>query len=105
MNVHVGAHAACREIGDGGFGLGLGRDRFLAALDAVDDRGRFAPPHVDRLPGAGSEGHPPEAGGSPGLDDVDLPAIALDPDAEALDIMMQEFSRIAAAAQRCAGVR
>ena len=86
MDVHVGAHAARREIGHGGFRLGLGRDRIEAALDAVDDGCRFAAPHVDRLPGAGPEGQPAEAGGSPGLDDVDLAAVALDADAEAGEV-------------------
>ena len=86
MDLHIGSHAAGREIGDGGIGLGLRRDRVQAALDAVDDGGRFATPHVDRHPGAGPEGHPLEAGGTPGLDDVDLAAVGLDADAEAGEV-------------------
>ena len=90
MDVHVGAHGARREIGDGGFRLGLRRDWIEAALDAVDDGCRFAAPHVDRLPGAGPEGQPAEAGGSPGLDDVDLAAVTLDADAEAGELAVPE---------------
>ena len=74
------------EIGHGGFGLGLRRDRVKPALDTVDDGGRLAAPLVDRHPGAGPEGHPLEAGGSPGLDNVNLAAVALDADAEAGEI-------------------
>ena len=86
MDLHIGSHAAGREIGDGGIGIGLRRDRVQAALDAVDDGGRFATPHVDRHPGERAERHPLEAGGSPGLDDVNLAAVALDADAEAGEI-------------------
>ena len=86
MDVHVGAHAARREIGHGGCRLGLGRDRIEAALDAVDDGCRFAAPHVDRHPGEGAERHPFEPRGSAGLDDVDLAAVALDADAEAGEV-------------------
>ena len=88
VDLHVGSHGAGCEIGDGGVRLGLRRDRVQAALDAVDDLGSLAPPLVDGLPGDGSEGHPLQAGGSAGLDDVDLAAVALDAHAEAGDIMM-----------------
>ena len=86
MDLHVGAHAPRREVGDGGVRLGFRRDRVQAELDAVDDGGRFAAPLVDRHPGEWSEGHPLEAGGTPGLDDVDLAAVALDAHAEAGEI-------------------
>ena len=83
VDLHIGAHGARREIGDGGVGLGLRRERVEAALDTVDDLGRLAAPLVDRLPGDGSEGDALQAGGSAGLDDVDLAAVALDAHAEA----------------------
>ena len=76
------AQAPCSEIGDGGVRLGLRRDRLQAALDALDDGGGLAPPPVERFPGDGSESDALEAGGSSGLDDVDLAAVALDADAE-----------------------
>ena len=38
------------------------------------------------IPANGSERHPVEAGGSAGLDDVDLASVALDADAEAGEI-------------------
>ena len=66
--------------------IGFRRDRVQPALDAVDDGGRFAAPLVDRHPGEWSEGHPLEAGGTPGLDDVDLAAVALDAHAEAGEV-------------------
>ena len=83
VDVDVGAHAARRQIGDGGLGLELRWDRVQTALDAVDDFGGLAPALVDRLPGDGSEGDALEAGGSARLDDISLAAIALDAHAEA----------------------
>ena len=86
VDLHVGAHAARREIGDGGVRRDLRRDRFQTALDAVDDFGGLAAALVDRLPGDGPEGGALEAGGSAGLDDVDLAAVALDAHAEAREV-------------------
>ena len=41
VDLHVGVHAVRREVGDGGVGLGLRRDRVEVALDTVDDLGRL----------------------------------------------------------------
>ena len=86
VDLHVGAHAARREVGDGGVGLGLRRDRVEAALDAVYDLGGLAAPLVDRLPCDGSEGDAFQAGGSAGLDDEDLAPVALDAHTEAREV-------------------
>ena len=86
VDLHKGAHAALREVGDGGVGFGLRRERVEAALDAVDDLGRLPAPLVDYLPRDGSEGDALQAGRPPGLDDIDLAAVALDADAEAGEI-------------------
>ena len=86
VDLDVGAHAPRREIGDGGVRLGLGRDGVEAALDAVDDAGRLTAALVERLAGDRSEGHPLQAGGSAGLHDIDLAAVALDAHAEASQI-------------------
>ena len=82
VDLHVGAHRARREVGDGGIGFRLRRERVEAALDAVDGLGRLAAALVDGLSGDGAEGDALEAGGSARLDHIDLAAVALDADTE-----------------------
>ena len=68
----MGVQVALGEVGDGGAGLGRGRYRLLAPLDAVDDLGCAEPGLRRGELAVGAEGDAPGRALAPALDDVDL---------------------------------
>ena len=71
---HVGAQVAGGEVGDGATGLGRGRVRLLAPLDAVDDLGCAQACLSGGEFAVGAEGDAPGRALGPALDDIDLAA-------------------------------
>ena len=68
----------------------LWRYRFLAPLDAVDDLCRLLSSLVDRDAVVGPQGHPLQAGRSPGLDDIEFAPGSVHPHAKAGQVAVPE---------------
>ena len=79
------------EVGYGGAGLGQGRDRLLAPLDAVDNLGGAEARLRCCKLAVAAEGDPPGHAPAPALDDVDLAARGVDPDPEARQLPVQKI--------------
>ena len=86
----VSAQVTGGEVSAGGAGLGRGRYRLPAALDAVDDLGCAEPGLRGGELAVGTEGDALRPAPAPALHDIDLPPRGVDPDPEARELPVPE---------------